>query len=60
MDTYLSRMAKNNKLNIYCAVPFLCVAHDGYSDLRKKDVDDSHLFQKAQDLAMSFCLEKIK
>ena len=44
-DRFLGSLAKRNFLNIYCCVPFVSIPIvNGYSDIRKQYVSDSHYF----------------
>ena len=44
-DRFLGSLAKQNKLNIYCSVPFISVPiFNGYSNIRNKYVNDKNYF----------------
>ena len=51
LDQYLSMISQNN-LNIYCPRKFICRTENGYSDVREREVDDTSIFDEAQEIAL--------
>jgi GR25 family glycosyltransferase involved in LPS biosynthesis len=45
-DRFLGKLSMENKLNIYCILPFCSIQSNGFSDLRHKNTLDHNLFKK--------------
>jgi len=45
-DRFLGKLALDNKINIYCILPFCSIQSDGFSDLRHKNTIDFNLFKR--------------
>jgi len=47
-DRYIGSLAEDDKLNVYCILPFIAIQSDGFSNLRNRNTEDFHHFYNTE------------